>query len=862
MKRRSLSGRPSGRLPRRTLAAAILFALAPAALLAIPLAAPPAADPLLLPDSQRAFLQDGPGLLLSEDQRQALLEQDEAARGAWIASFLDKDPLPATPENELRLGIARRQRLATVAFGTPLDVRWKLVFLNGMPDERKVLDCGTVYIPVEVWTYYRGTDPNSGKPLHKQLVVFQSTKQDPWRLWLPSDGKRALYTDLMQNWMEQWEQIRGSYYVKRIDKQNCDDVELVDEATGVEGLTGWLGGQSVKWKRPKDTAWFLAPPADLAVWAKAAAATLAEAEPAALKGVTVDVHFPEEQGQRILARTLITLPPGAGYSTAFDGKPGVNFIAEGLLESRGRLFESFRMRFRLPLPKAGDPIVLAIDRLLRSGEPFLLRCRLIDEASKAELSFTRSFSVPAKAISEGLPAVVQAGELLPQAVAQGKDSLVLMPPAEDVVVGTWRADTLVSGDRIQKVTFLVDGKAQLTTTKKPFSAEVRLDRFPTEQVVQADGYDAKGELVASDQIIVNLQRGSLAVRILEPGKGAKIGASTHVRAEIVVPDEHRVQSLELKINDEKVASIAKPPWEADLKVPDGELVYLTAVAILDDGSTAEAVRYLHAPRFVQDVEVNLVEMYVSVTDSTGGMVRNLKQDDFEVLEDGRKQAIAKFELVDNLPLTVGVLLDTSGSMSSTLVDAQKSAGDFLTSVMRPSDKAFAVSFAGRPRLDMPLTDDVGALVQALTGLQAVGDTALHDAMLQSLYYFRGLHGQRALVLLSDGDDNSSNISYDDALEYARRSGVAIYTIGFHLPPFEGGIRAKLERFASDTGGRSFFTYKPEDLPGIYKQIESELRSRYLVAFNSDSPSDKPGFRQVDIKVKGGLKARTARGYYP
>jgi len=126
----------------------------------------------------------------------------------------------------------------------------------------------------------------------------------------------------------------------------------------------------------------------------------------------------------------------------------------------------------------------------------------------------------------------------------------------------------------------------------------------------------------------------------------------------------------------------------------------------------------------------------------------------------------------------------------------------------------------------------------------------------------GLHGQRALVLLSDGDDNSSYVTYDDALEYARRSGVAIYTIGFHLPPFEAGIRTKLQRLSAESGGRAFFTYKPEDLAGIYKQIETELRSRYLLAFNSDAPAEQRGFRQVEIKVKGGYKARTAQGYYP
>jgi VWFA-related protein len=184
-------------------------------------------------------------------------------------------------------------------------------------------------------------------------------------------------------------------------------------------------------------------------------------------------------------------------------------------------------------------------------------------------------------------------------------------------------------------------------------------------------------------------------------------------------------------------------------------------------------------------------------------------------------------------------------------------------VMTPRDRSFAVSFSSRPRLDMPPTDDVEAVVRSFEELQAVGDTALHDALVHSLYYFRGIKGQRALVLLSDGDDNASYIAYKDAVEYARRSGVAIYSIGFNLPGFEVGLKNKLSEIAETTGGKAFFTGKAEELPLIYAQIERELRSRYLLAYNSNQTSGTPGaFREVEVKVKkNGLKARTARGYY-
>jgi VWFA-related protein len=264
---------------------------------------------------------------------------------------------------------------------------------------------------------------------------------------------------------------------------------------------------------------------------------------------------------------------------------------------------------------------------------------------------------------------------------------------------------------------------------------------------------------------------------------------------------------------------------------------------------------------MEEVEVSLVELYVTVTDRNNQLVSGLTQDDFEILEAGQRQEIAKFELVENRPLTIGVLLDTSGSMAQSLAQAQAAAAGFLRSVLKPRDKAFAVSFASRTRLDMPPTDDAEGVALALSGLQAVGDTALHDALVHSLYYFRGMTGQRALVLLSDGDDNASWFKFDDALDYARRSGVAIYAIGFNVPGI-GGLRRKLEQLSAETGGRVFYADKAEELPGVYAQIEKELRSRYLLAYNATASGDPKGARAVEVRTKKGHKTRVSRGVYP
>jgi VWFA-related protein len=220
--------------------------------------------------------------------------------------------------------------------------------------------------------------------------------------------------------------------------------------------------------------------------------------------------------------------------------------------------------------------------------------------------------------------------------------------------------------------------------------------------------------------------------------------------------------------------------------------------------------------------------------------------------------------MSSLPLTVGVVLDTSGSMSESLGEAQRAATEFLRRVLEPGDRAFAVAFSDVPTLLMPPTDDVDVVAEALAGARADGWTVLHDAVITGLSYFRDVEGQQALVLLSDGDDTASSFGFDDALEYARRSEAAIYTIGLQIPGSSFQVRGKLSRLASETGGRSFFISRAEELDQVYDEIEEELRSRYLVAYAPDPvPEPGSGFREVGVKVKKrGVRTRTQRGYYP
>lgn len=823
-----------------------------AALLASP-ASGQEPDPVLWPEPQRAFLQDGPGLLLTGDERQELRALDEAGREAFIRRFL-ADPVPATPVNELMEGIERRRRLAFADL-PPMDARAQLVFLLGPPTDKRIVDCGSTFRPLELWTY-------GAPPAGRRFVLYQPSADEPFRVWLPIDSKQALYTREMADWLEQWESLGMGG--KRIDRRFCAISEEVDALTGTDGLRGRPEEEEAReeaayrWVRPQDRASVLARPGDLAAWAREAAQTRVGPEPERLAVETLDLDFPARRQQRLVTRVLL----GVRATPAADEGRKAKLIVEGTFEREGSAFDEVRMRYRLPVQDEGTPVALLLEHPLRPEQSFVLRLRIRDEVSGAEARIARGFRVPSRPESRLAPGAALAaglGEAAPLGLS-GRSSVLLVPPIDEVILGTWRAEALVTGERVAKVTFLVDGEAQLSRARPPYSAEVRLAPFPREQVVRAEAYDEAGELLSADQVVINQTRGAFRVAVAEPAPGAKIGRRALVRAEVTVPEEQRIESVELRVNDRTVATLSSPPWQAEIDVPDADIVHLVAAARLDDGRTAEAVRFLRAPENLEQMEVNLVELFAAVTDSGGSLMRGLAEQDFQVFEEGRPQAISRFELVENLPLTLGFAIDTSVSMASSLVEAQRAADGFLRK-LAPRDRAFGVGFSSRPYLLMPPTDDLEVVSESLEGLRAAGRTAFYDGLITGLYYFRGFRGQRALVVLTDGEDTSSNTPWSQALEYARRSGVAVYPIGLNVSALKLEVRNQLQSLAEATGARAFFVEHAGELASVYGEIERELRSRYYVAYQSDRPADEYGYRPIEVKTRRG-RVRTARGYHP
>ena len=808
-------------------------------------------------DEEREFFLDGPQYLLAPAELRRVQDLHPGARREYIETFLSRAQIDE--------GIEQRRRRVRESGAPFFDVRAQLLFLHGEPDDVEPVDCDQTFRPLEIWRY----GPEEGE--HENLVLFQPKPNEAFQLWLPEYTKRALYMPEMEYWLEQYEELRGLIRARRFDLQVCEEARLVDRVTGIHGLFDF------RRQRPTNAstqAW-LQPPQDLDVWAAAAAADQVPAPPT-LELEDPIVTFPARSGQRILTRILLSLPPGAAYEPFVDdnGREQVRINVEGVIEQPGRIFDVFRVRFLSGTPPEDRSLALPVEHLLRPGSVVLVRFLVKDEISGATAFGAVPLEVPMTpqtepASSEDRRRLIVAAEQLvadlPETALAADSGLVLVPPESDVVLGLWRAETLVSGRAITAVRFYVDGVLQVTRGRPPFSAEVRLAKYPAEQVVRVEGLDENREVVASDELVLNQQRGELRVLIDEPRRGVRVSGKVDAVATVIVPEERVVQEVEFRVGEEVQTVLRRPPWLAEIDVPaagDQELVYLTVAVTLDDGSSAEDVRFLNAPEFTDSVDVDLVELYTTVVDSGNRPVTTLAESEFTVMEDGRRQELAKFELVENLPLTLGVVIDTSGSMETSLGEARRTASQFLANLITPRDRSFAVAFASRPVLLIGRTSDAGAVAASIERLRAAGNTALHDALITSLYYFRGVRGRRALVLLSDGEDTSSTVSFPDVEEYARRSGVAIYTIGLGVGRTQMILRNKLNDLAKVTGGRSFFIAKAEVLAPVYDEIERELRSQYLLAYNSNRAGGGDDYRQVEVKVKGRFKARTISGYYP
>jgi Ca-activated chloride channel family protein len=815
-----------------------------------------------LPPRQRDFL-DLAGPLISTKERAAFLSlPQDYQRDAFMRRFWEvRDPIPKTPRNEFREAWEERAKMARERFGNLTEDRALMLLWNGPPGSVVRGQCESL-LPLEIWSY-DGTERLKGS-FSLVFVAPLGSSRGPYRLWYPNEGLLSLLAGDAR--------MHGEANPEAF-LETCPQGSDIAGRLGLAADWSYLRGHIQLAPQPGEE-WlttFLGRSTDLP-------------EGAATFPAQVDITFPGRYGSRTVVQTLVTVPKGEATPERLEKSSAFNFMVDGEILYQGELFDSFRYRFNLPEGEVqAATIPLVFQRYLRPGD-YRLVLKIEDTGGKRWFRQQRDLEIPAVQgeTAAGSPPIAAppaptgsstaAAPALAEANAApfGSDerSIRILAPPPGLITGKVRLEAMTTGQGIAKVRFNLNGKPVLTKGRPPYSVELNLGDAPKIHTLQAVALNASDEKLAEDEILLNTGPHRFSVRLVEPQRGKSYQNSLRAQAQVEVPQGDSLDRVELYLNDNLVATLYQPPYVQPILLPPGaKLTYVRAVAYLKDGNSTEDLVIINAPEYVEEVNIDFVELFTTVVDNRGRPVEGLTQKDFTVLEDGAPQTVRRFELVRDLPIYAGILLDTSASMGEhdgeKLKEAVNGGLRFFEQVIKPKDRAAVFTFNDTPTLAVRFTNQIDALSSGLNGLKAEGNTALYDSLIYSLYYFGGIKGKKAIVLLSDGQDSNSHYKFDQALDYARRSGVSVYAVGIALPPNDFEIRAKLQKLADETGGRAFFVGVASELGKVFETVEKELRSQYLLAYQSPQQAKGGKFRTVDVKMsKPGLEAKTIRGYFP
>ena len=299
---------------------------------------------------------------------------------------------------------------------------------------------------------------------------------------------------------------------------------------------------------------------------------------------------------------------------------------------------------------------------------------------------------------------------------------------------------------------------------------------------------------------------------------------------------------------------------------------LAALVVLLVGSAALAqvpssAKSVEPEAFRISVDVDLVVLQATVRDREGHTVMELASKDFEVFEDGRAQPIRLFRHEDT-PVTVGLIIDHSGSMRHKLADVTAGAQAFVQSSNR-NDQMFVVNFNEIASLGLPIgmgfSDSVGTLGAAIWGAPAIGTTALYDAIVEGLKVLqKGSSDKKVLIVISDGGDNASKATLDQVLKMTEQSSAMIYTIGIFDTDDPDKNPHVLERLAHESGGEAFFPAEVSETLQICERIARDIRDQYTIGYSSMSAKKDETYHKVRLtaraKTDGKLTVRTRAGY--
>jgi Ca-activated chloride channel family protein len=374
------------------------------------------------------------------------------------------------------------------------------------------------------------------------------------------------------------------------------------------------------------------------------------------------------------------------------------------------------------------------------------------------------------------------------------------------------------------------------------------------------GGRARGALVAIGLLTALMVAGRAQdpeIRILSPGDDAYVSGPTLLRARMTPPTA--AASVTFFVDGRQVCVLTREPFECDWDAgPSIAEHQVRAVASLSGGG-----RLVHTVRtkgvgYSEKVNVDIVQVTVTVSDGRGRFVAGLPPSAFHVFEDDRPQAITHFASED-IPLELLVAIDISGSMGSSMPKLKKAVKEFLGAVP-PEDQVTLLGFNDSIFTLTRKATDQGERLRAVDRLAPWGSTALYDVILRGVEMLGRHTGRKALVVFTDGEDQGSHATINDVERRLQSSDTTLYMIGQGRGVSLEPLKRVMERLAQPTGGRAFFTDSIDELHVAFADLLDELSNQYLLGYASSNPGRDQSWRRIRVAVDGHHEVRARQGY--
>ena len=358
-------------------------------------------------------------------------------------------------------------------------------------------------------------------------------------------------------------------------------------------------------------------------------------------------------------------------------------------------------------------------------------------------------------------------------------------------------------------------------------------------------------------------RKGFSIRITNPERDDFRFGRSEIDAEVNAVDPKLVEKVEFFVEDRLVFIDTESPYHCVFDFGSEPRSWvIRATAYHREGVTVSDTVILKRVFLNYAVSVNRVIVYATAR-RRGGKGRfslDLKREDLELEEDDAPQEIIDF-YIEKRPVSLAVILDSSGSMQQALDTVHAAAARFVDA-LGEEDRALVIDFDEKVYLLQDLTNDKQLLTEALTSTEALGGTALYDALYASYRKLRGIDGRKAIILLTDGDDTASKFSFKRILDEAKISDLIIYPIGLGTSFLDVDLRHVLKTLAEETGGRAYFPSNVKELDGVYQEIALELKSQYYLTYEPSNTVWDGRWREIKLDAPGkGVEIRTRTGYY-